>query len=143
MINSKAKGNSAERVVCKLFRDALGGKWERRSMGIPGCDIVAPESFQYALEVKHDKTLRCYHFWYPTDKLVSFWDQAKAQTPLGKRPLLVMKVEGKWFVIWQAGPTVGPIPAQWMNTKIGDDWVAITLLDSFLKETLRNTEIAA
>lgn len=98
MVNSRAKGNEAERAVVKILSRYFPGKFERRSMGIAGCDIVCPEDFLWAPEVKNNKMVRLKHFWKPTLQLTTFWVQTKTQAAaLGKLPLLIVKAEGLWF----------------------------------------------
>jgi Holliday junction resolvase len=102
-INSRRKGNNAEREVCKILSKHFGGKFERRSMGIAGSDIVAPDDFPYAVEVKHHKTVRAIHLFKGHNQLRKWWKQTEAQAS-GKRPLLIVKVEGSWFcTTWGQG----------------------------------------
>jgi hypothetical protein len=98
VVNSRAKGNQGEREVCKILSRYFGGKFERRSMGYEGNDIITPDGFPYGIEVKFDKSVRLKHFWKPTQKLKDFWKQTLAQCKnSGKHPLLCAKVEGMWF----------------------------------------------
>lgn len=98
-INSRAKGNRAERTVLKILKKHFGGEpWERKSMGIPGPDLLTPDNFPYAVEIKDDKSVRLKHFWKPNKQLKDFWEQAESQANgLGLEPLLIAKVEGIWF----------------------------------------------
>ena len=97
-INSRAKGNRGEREVAKIFRDALGGTWERKSMGIPGPDLLCPPSFRFAVEVKHDKRIKALHTYTGSAVLTQYWKQADAQADaLDLSPLLICKIEGKWL----------------------------------------------
>ena len=99
MINSRRKGNSAERAVCKILSHYFGGKFERRSMGIPGSDIVCPDNFPYAVEVKHDKRVKGIHLFKGHHSLRGFWKQAiKQGLAVSKDALLIVKVEGLFFV---------------------------------------------
>jgi hypothetical protein len=100
MINSRRKGNNAEREVCKILSKHFPGKFERRSMGIAGSDIVCPDDFPYAVEVKHDKRISAIHLFKGHNVLRKWWEQACKQTPEGKRPILLAKVEGCWFVYY-------------------------------------------
>jgi Holliday junction resolvase len=98
MVNSRAKGNRAEREVIKTLKRHFVGPFERRTMGLPGPDVVAPDEFHWAIEVKDDKTVRLKHIWKPTQKLIEFWEQATQQARvIRKNPLLVVKIEGLWF----------------------------------------------
>lgn len=99
MINSRAKGNRAEREVLKILKAKYGGEpWERKSMGIPGPDLLTPDDFPYAVEIKHDKRVRCKHLFSGHSVLEGFWKQAVTQaSALGKKPLLIVKAEGIWF----------------------------------------------
>lgn len=51
-INSKQKGNGYERKVCKILSKWASEKFERRSMGIPGTDIICPDWFPFEIECK-------------------------------------------------------------------------------------------
>lgn len=98
MVNSRRKGNQAERDVINILRPHFPGKWERKSMGIPGPDILPPDNFPYAIEVKNVKTVRLKHLFQPTKELEKYWRQAVDQAEdLNKKPLLVAKIEGIWF----------------------------------------------
>jgi hypothetical protein len=98
MINSRRKGNAAEREVCKILSKHFPGKFERRSMGIAGSDIVCPEDFKWAVEVKHHKTVRAIHLLKGHHMLDKWWNQACSQaSATDKQPLLVVKAEGTWF----------------------------------------------
>jgi hypothetical protein len=99
-VNSRRKGNQAERDVIKILKKYFGGHWERKSMGIPGPDILAPEDFPFVIEVKNDKTVKAIHLLAKPDnqKLMRYWTQAVGQAQnTGKTALLVIKVEGHWF----------------------------------------------
>lgn len=98
MVNSRRKGNTAEREVVTILRSHFPGKWERKSMGIPGPDILPPDGFPYAIEVKNVKTVRLKHLFQPTLQLRGFWKQAVRQAnDLNTEPLLIAKIEGIWF----------------------------------------------
>jgi hypothetical protein len=101
MINSRRKGNNAERQVCKILSRHFQGKFERRSMGIAGCDIIAPDDFPYAVEVKHHKTVRAIHLLVGHFMLDKWWQQACEQAN-NKTPLLVVKCERRWFCMDRA-----------------------------------------
>lgn len=97
-INSRRKGNQAERDVIKILRQYFPGPWERKPMGIPGPDIQPPDDFPYAIEVKNHKSLRFKHLYEPTKLLLSFIKQAMDQAKDLKRDaLLVIKIEGIWM----------------------------------------------
>lgn len=100
MVNSRLKGNKAERDVIKILSKYFPGKFERRSMGIAGSDIICPDSFRYAPEVKHHKTVKAIHLLIGKNKkLNDWWEQAdyQASQQMGKSTLLIVKCEGKWF----------------------------------------------
>ena len=102
MVNSRAKGNDGERAVCKILSQWWGGHWERRSMGVPGPDLVTPDDFPWAVEVKNHKTIHPGHFWYPTKMLQDWWWQASRQaTQCDRLPLLVVKALGDWYVVYK------------------------------------------
>ena len=99
MVNSRKKGNRAENEVVKILSKYFSGHFERRSMGIAGSDIVCPDNFKYAPEIKHRKTLKAIHLLIGKNiQLNDWWDQAEIQaSEAGKQALLVVKCEGKWF----------------------------------------------
>ena len=98
MVNSRAKGNTAERYVVNVLSKYFDGDFERRSMGYEGSDIICPENFLWAPEVKNKKTIKLKHLWKPTKELISFWEQAVFQAKiLNKLALLCIKIEGLWF----------------------------------------------
>lgn len=99
MVNSRRKGSQAERAVIKILSKHFLGKFERRSMGIQGADIIcSDDNFKYAVEVKHVKTVRALHLLMGNHLLNAWWKQAREQAGrVNKQPLLVAKVEGKFF----------------------------------------------
>lgn len=68
-------------------------------MGIAGSDIVTPDKFPFAVEVKHRKTLKAIHLLMGKNKqLNDWWKQAETQAKAAnKQALLIVKVEGKWL----------------------------------------------
>ena len=105
-INSRRKGNNAERDVIKILKAHFPGLWERKPMGIPGPDILAPPDFPYAIEVKHDKRIKAIHLFKGHHALRKFYGQAFKQAyKLDKKPLLIVKVEGWFFASTE--------PAEW------------------------------
>jgi hypothetical protein len=116
MVNSRKKGNAAERYVCKTLSKYFNGKFERRSMGYNGCDIICPDDFQWAPEVKDNKQITLKHLFAPTKLLKDFWQQALFQAKKNNKvPLLVVKIEGMWFC-WMKGE---PLEHQWHEF---DEW---------------------
>lgn len=105
MVNSRRKGNRGEREALNILKSHFGGHWERKPLGIPGPDLLAPDDFPYAVEVKNEKAIRAIHLiGTPTKKLHDFWKQADAQADaLDKLPLLVCKVESVWFACSEWG----------------------------------------
>lgn len=101
MTNSRAKGNRGEREVLKILKSHFGGEpWERKSMGIPGPDLLTPNEFPYAVEVKFNKSIKLIHFFKENKQLKDWWKQTQEQAfALNKTPLLIVKVEGIWFAI--------------------------------------------
>jgi Holliday junction resolvase len=119
MVNSRAKGNRAEREVIKTLKKYFPGRFERRTMGLAGADIVAPGDFKWAIEVKHDKSVRLKHIWKPTLKLMDFWLQARTQAAIAKKtPLLIAKIEGIWLC-WEEIPNSFDF-AHWVHEF--EDW---------------------
>lgn len=100
MTNGRQKGSSAERQVCKMLREWWGGTFQRRSLGMPGDDLIGPPNFGWSVEVKHVKALKVKHLFWPTAQLRSFWMQCLNQaSKLGKAPALFCKIEGSWYVV--------------------------------------------
>lgn len=99
-INARQKGSQAERDVIKLLSLHFPGKFERRSLGIKGADVIcSDEAFPFAVEVKNQKSVRALHLLIGNHQLDNWWQQAKEQAGrVNKRPLLVAKVERHWFV---------------------------------------------
>ena len=99
MVNSRKKGNVGERQVIKILSKYFPGKFERRSMGVAGSDIVTPDKFDFAVEVKYHKTVKAFHLLIGKNKLLNtWWKQAEQQAEgTTKSPLLIVKCEGKWF----------------------------------------------
>jgi len=103
-INSRVKGNKAEREVAKILSHHFGRKFERRSMGMAGSDIVCPDGFPFAVEVKHDKRVKAIHLFKGHNVLRTFWKQALQQgIAVCKDALLIVKCEGLWFVTHEVG----------------------------------------
>ena len=113
IINAKRKGNTYERKVCKILSLYFPGKFERRSMGIKGADVIcSDDGFPYATEAKHQKGIKAIHLLVGNSQIDKWWQQAKEQAGrVNKKPLLVARVErhdfctidgNKWhlFDIW-------------------------------------------
>jgi hypothetical protein len=117
VVNSRLKGNKAERDVIKILSKYFPGKFERRSLGIAGSDIVCPDSFRYAPEVKHRKTVKALHLLIGKNKMLNdWWKQADHQAKVAeKHTLLIVKCEGKWFCTEFCPAQVG----HWM---LLEDW---------------------
>jgi len=98
-INTRRKGNTAEREICKRLSKYFPGKFERRSMGIKGCDVIcSDEQFPYAVEVKHQISVKAIHLFIGNQSTKKWWSQTVNQAMrVGKQPLLVAKVERYWF----------------------------------------------
>jgi hypothetical protein len=102
MVNSKAKGGAAEREVIKLFNTMLGGGFSRQPNQKNGHDVIAPDNFPYATEVKDNRGLKTRHFINPNKLLQDFWKQTcKNAKAIDKTPQLVCKVEGVWFCVME------------------------------------------
>lgn len=101
MVNSGKKGNASTRLIGAILGEWWRGKkFERRKDYYQGSDLIVPDDFPFAVEVKDWKELRIKHFFNPTALLKSFWEQARNQAEKeGKRPLLICKSEGTWFAL--------------------------------------------
>lgn len=100
MVNSRRKGNRAEREVKNQLRAWWGGDWKRQTMGIPGSDLVPPPDFPFSVEIKHWKRTKHKHLFNPTAEVLGFWEQAVTQAVIeAKKPMLIIKVEGTWYTV--------------------------------------------
>lgn len=132
MVNSKLKGNKGEVQVLNLFRNWWGGHWERHSMGYAGSDLITPENFPFAIEVKFDDKIQARHFFHPTKFLIKCWQQAKSQAAdKGKSPLLVAKAEGTWYCIGPLSMSMSD-NGEVLTRKLDGDSVEIQTIDSFM-----------
>ena len=97
-IKSRRKGVTGEQQVVKILREALGGEWSRKKIGVPGPDIETPKWFEYAIEVKNEASVHAIHIFKGSAKLELFWEQASAQADaLDLFPLLICKMDGVWL----------------------------------------------
>lgn len=93
------RGYQGEKQVMDLFKQHFPGDWRRRGRGTTGSDLLAPTDFLYSVEVKFQKHIKLRHLVYGHTDLRKWWQQAIRQaTTEGKQPLLVLKVEGQWWV---------------------------------------------
>ena len=107
-MNSKKKGNRAERAVVHFWRDWTGLAFERTPMSgglrwkkaenIAG-DIVCTEPnfiFPYSIEVKAHRDINFSHLMYGVKSdILKWWDQAvKDAARVDKIPLLFMRYNG-------------------------------------------------
>ncbi len=108
-INSRQKGNRFEREIAKVLSNWAGETFQRRSMGYVGSDLITPNDFPFAVEVKNNKADILDIFRYKSE-LNGWWAQALAQSVSeGKEPLLAFKhgQKGRYFMITQ--PMFGAI----------------------------------
>lgn len=100
MVNSKAKGGAAEREVIAQYNAAFGGGFSRQPNQKNGHDVISPDFFPFATEVKDNRGLKTRHFIKPNALLEQFWRQTcKNAKAINKKPQLACKIEGVWFVI--------------------------------------------
>lgn len=93
------RGYQGEKQVMDLFKQYFPGGWRRRGRGTAGSDLLVPESFPYSIEVKFQKHIKLRHLVYGHADLRKWWQQAIRQaTSESRQPLLVLKVEGQWWV---------------------------------------------
>lgn len=102
MVDSRNKGSSGEREVCKILEDITGQKVVRslESVRAGGADIVCiPE---ISVEVKRYRKITDSNRW-------SFWGQAVSQAEKEKkRPVLFMRADrGDWEVVVALGDILG------------------------------------
>lgn len=134
MVDSRDKGRRAECKVINFFEMWWGGHWERRSCGYEGSDIITPDNFPFAVEVKHDEKLLARHFFYPTKFFTDCWKQAKKQAydkGEGKSPLLVANVESKWYCVQPLSMSMSSVGSVLTRTLDGDQ-VEIMSIDDWM-----------
>lgn len=123
-VNSKAKGNRFERVVCKSFQNwsgyefsrtpASGGlRWKKAdniSSDVICSDPKHSKKFPFSIEVKNYQDIKFEHILLglKSCKIISFWEQAtKDAKRAGKIPILIMRYnsmpKGEAFFIVEAG----------------------------------------
>lgn len=132
MVNGSKKGSKAALDVMKLFNTALGGGFSKTKHWQPGKDIDAPDYFDFAIECKHVKYILTKHLAFPNKYLKPYWAQARRQAKEEeKKPLLICKIEGVWWVICKIPDSDLQYPL--IEVEILGDQVAATLLDGWLK----------
>jgi Holliday junction resolvase len=102
-MNSRAKGQRAERALAKLLTDVLGDKVVRNTdpLQVSGGDILSVEGF--SIEVKHCQVLR----------LKVWWEQACRQAAKVQRePMLFFKQNRQPWRVMLVGAQ-GPREATW------------------------------
>lgn len=107
-VNSKAKGNRFERVVCKSFQNWSGYEFSRTpsSGGLRwkkadniSSDVICSDpkhskKFPFSIEVKNYQEIKFEHILLGlrSCKIISFWEQAtKDAKRCGKIPVLIMR----------------------------------------------------
>lgn len=96
MINSKQKGNRAEREVAKIINDTLGVNCRRTpqsgGMGFKG-DIIDINinsiAHEYHFEIKNREQIR----------ISKWWEQTINDCPSNKIPVLIFKMNGKFYLM--------------------------------------------
>lgn len=101
-------------------------------MGYEGDDIITPDNFPFAIEVKDDEKLVTRHFFHPTKFFLDCWRQAKVQAfDKGKAPLLVANVESKWYCIAPLSMSMSESGSV-LTRKLDGDSVEILSIDDFM-----------
>lgn len=132
MVNSKAKGGAAEREVIAQYNAAFGGGFSRQPNQKNGHDVVAPDSFPYATEVKDNRGIKTRHFVNPPKLLQDFWRQTcKNAKAIGKAPQLAIKVEGVWFCVVEIAHSDMSYPL--IEFELNGTAVAATKLEGWVK----------
>ena len=100
MVNGSKKGAAAEADIVKLLSNWAGLEFVRKGRGSSGSDLRVPAGFKWSVEVKHHKQLKPRHFFFESALLRDFWFQTQKQAREDNRwPLLLVKADGKWFVV--------------------------------------------
>jgi hypothetical protein len=100
MVNGSKKGAAAEADIVKLLNNWSGLEFVRKGRGSSGSDLRVPKGFKWSVEVKHHKQLKPRHFFFESALLRDFWFQTQKQAREDNRwPLLLVKADGKWFVV--------------------------------------------
>jgi len=83
--SAKAKGRKLQQQVAKLINNFLGIETKSLPMGSQGADIIvlgeAKKIFPYSVECKNQEKIQ----------LWKAWEQSKANTTEGTKPLLIIK----------------------------------------------------
>lgn len=100
MVNGFRKGKKSELDAVHMLIHHFGEGFKRKKLGEAGSDIQCRPDFAWAVEVKDRNTVKLKHLFKPNTFLLDFWKQAKNQAvDEGKKPLLIIKIEGIWFAI--------------------------------------------
>lgn len=136
MVNARAKGNRGERECKKLLAPWWGGKWERRSMGVPGSDLVTPEDFPCEVEAKNSNAVALVHYFQPNTTLSDWWSQTKKQCRNGKLPMLCMKTSSSWYCAMKMRDFLSTgwnLPATYLLSQwTEDDLVVVMRIKQFI-----------
>lgn len=100
VVNGFRKGKVGELEAVHMLTEHFGNGFKRKKLGEAGSDIQCRPDFAWAVEVKDRNTVKLKHLFKPNSFLLGFWKQAKNQAVNeGKKPLLIIKIEGIWFAI--------------------------------------------
>jgi len=121
-INSRSKGNRAERVAAKLLEEWTGKKFARvpssgglqwKASHAKGDITCTSEGhfFPFCVEVKNYRQINFEHLLYlKSPKVMEFWSQCEKDASIaGKIPLLMMRYDGLpkdfWFLVMRTENT--------------------------------------
>ena len=103
--NSRTKGHTFERSVCRDLREWLGREWlvqrnldddQTGARGRAGDVLVSggPHRWPFCIECKAGYRVRSSHLWKGSKTLEAMWDQTTSQAEaVSLEPLLVLKPE--------------------------------------------------
>lgn len=128
---STEKGRRGEQDIAARFRRALGGSWGRRGLGHSGTDLVTPDGFPWAIEVKNYSSIAIGEILLlKADSRIEKWlaEACKKSPSKAYGAVLVCKFRSRWFVYLYGKPGSFPefCPVLSRGQTIG------TTLESFL-----------
>jgi len=128
MVNGRKRGNAGERDIVSRWVEWWQDRFERRSMGLAGSDIICPGWFPWEPEVKHRKVAKLLWLFRPTKALLDWWNQTTENAmKSGKVPLLVFKAQGIWLA---ARRQIDQLDSG-LPIILGSDEVVVSTLDHF------------
>ena len=148
MANSRRKGHTFERGICRDLREWLGREWlvqrnldddQTGARGRAGDVLVSgPHLWPFSIECKAGYRVRSSHLWKGSRTLESHWSQATDQaSAVSLEPLLLLKPEetGHPVLVFLRRPVrrVLRIPGPAMLVELQEEPVAVSLWTRLLE----------